>query len=318
MSFSFLPSEAAVDAGAPYYYRAFGITIRSAIALPFLACPSQQVGAIVNREEERNGHVPALAPSRFEGSPDCIRIYSPSMGNFEVRGGRQITVPTERPGQIGLIAAVALGSLMPHLCHQRGLLPLHACTVSLKGKAIALAGPSGIGKSTLLNAFVQSGHWFLSDDLCAVDLSEAAKGGRVIALPCGPWLKLGPDAVHFASEGTRSSPETGPKAGRKSWIDLSSQFRAEPTPLAAILLISDTAVTEPIEFQRLEGVNALRAAGAVVSRWRQALVSQKKSVLFERATALFRTVSVYRLRRPKALEYLSDVVAAVERFAEEI
>lgn len=311
-SSGFVPAEATLDAGAPYYYRACGLTIESAIALPFLPCPRQPANVIVKRGAEREGH--PRARGGFEGSPNCIRFYSSQMGRFEVCEGRQIVVPAERQGQIGLIAAIVLGSLMPHLCHQRGLLPLHACTLSFNGKAIALAGPSGMGKSTLLNAFLQSGHWFLSDDLCATDLSETAKGGYPIALPCGPWLKLGRDVPHFANE---EAPSLS-RAGRKSWIDFTSQFRAEPTPLAAVLLISDAPATEPIEFQRLKGVDALRAAGTVVSRWRQALASQKKSVLVERAAALFRAAPVYRLRRPRVLENLSDVVAAVERFAEHI
>jgi len=73
----------------------------------------------------------------------------------------------------------------------------------------------------------------------------------------------------------------------------------------------------------LTGVAALDAAPLALSAWRQAhasqaLASHNMTVLVGRAGALFSAVPLYRLRRPRALEWLDDIVAAAARFAQEL
>ena len=299
-------------------------------------------------------------PSRrgFAGTPDCATLSYPVMGRFTVHGGNELIVPSVREATAKSIAAIVIGTALAHLCHQRGLVPLHAATVLRNGRAIALAGSWGIGKSTLLDAFVRAGHRFMSDDLCAVELPSNAFPGRsaarsetqwcaadpgslqapnsksatipdqrctadalhcvrktnaVMALPCGPWIKLRDDILNerYAGAARFKAP------GNKTWVDLAAQFQAEPAPLAAIFLIADGAHDDTICVERLTGVAAIAAAPLAVSRWRQAKASQGLAVLSERLMALFSRVPFYRLHRPRTLDRLGEVVAFLQRFAEE-
>jgi hypothetical protein len=107
---------------------------------------------------------------------------------------------------------------------QRGRAPLHASVFGIEGKTVLLAGPGGVGKSTLVHAELARGAVATCDNLCVSDgrsawgLVEplrvpAARGGR--RAPHGrrevPWAaradRLAPDQLVVLVRG-----ETGPPA----------------------------------------------------------------------------------------------------------
>lgn len=75
----------------------------------------------------------------------------------------------------------------------RGLVPMHVSAARVAGQGIVLAGPGGVGKSTLLSTLDGTGDLPVSDNLCAVDdgvvhgLLEPARGasGRGRRMPHG-------------------------------------------------------------------------------------------------------------------------------------
>ncbi|MEV9042980.1 hypothetical protein AB0072_26060, partial [Klebsiella pneumoniae] len=78
-----------------------------------------------------------------------VRLAIRGLVHILVQGGRHITVDIidsrdERGWRLFL-----LGAALGYLCHQRGVFPLHAASLTVGGRTIALAGESGAGKSTL-------------------------------------------------------------------------------------------------------------------------------------------------------------------------
>lgn len=314
-------------------YRACGLRLRSPLALPLVPAEAGTDDVVI----EQRMTMDRAAPSGCEGTPDRVTLIYPNIGRFVVQSGKEVIVPPVRDERLArTIAAITLGTALPHLCHQRGLVALHAATVLLNGQAVALAGPVTIGKSTLLDAFIRAGHRFMADDLCAVELPPASlrgnpagiasspgslppgsvrgrDDGAAIAYPCGPWVKLRDDAGNNRHVGAARFKAPG----SKTWVDLTGQFHAEPAPLAAILLITDGGRDDAIHIERLTGIEALTATPLVVSRWRQAKASQGLAVLADRLIALFNLAPLYRLRRPRTLDRLDEVVVSVERFAEQ-
>jgi hypothetical protein len=51
----------------------------------------------------------------------------------------------------------------------RGMAPLHVSAARVEGMALVLAGPGGVGKSTLINGALPSGGLPVSDNLCVTD-----------------------------------------------------------------------------------------------------------------------------------------------------
>ena len=79
-----------------------------------------------------------------------------------------------------------LGSVFGALCHQNGMLPLHASAVEVGGEVTAFLGDSGSGKSSLVALLGGRGYRIFADDIC---LLEPVEGG-LAAGPLAGWLKL--------------------------------------------------------------------------------------------------------------------------------
>lgn len=289
-------------------YRACGFVIRSPVPLPLIATDSNAPSDVVVRCEPADHITACQAVARrftVDHGEGSIAFTVAGLGRFGVKGGCEMTVPPVVPDTSARVGAMVLSSLMPHLCHQLGLVPLHAGAALLGGRVVAIAGPSGAGKSTLVAGLARRGRPILSDDLCAVDLS---RGGAVVR-PCAPWLKLCP-----AEAGTHPH---APVIEGKSWIDLGDCFQNEPAHLSAVLMISDGSPVGPVRIEPLAGADALRWASQAVSRWRQAQRNMGIEVLFPRLAALVKAVRLYRLIRPRTRERLDEVLDTIERFARE-
>ena len=121
-------------------------------------------------------------------------------------GARGPVIVAEPLPTILAIFVLSFGSGFRRICIQQGLVLLHASAVAIGGGAVVFAGPSGIGKSTLLGAFVATGHTAIADDLSLIE-SGAAGPAHVRAAPgylrlwrirFGRWvLLIGPQARSF-------------------------------------------------------------------------------------------------------------------------
>ena len=86
-----------------------------------------------------------------------------------------------------------MGYVQAVLWHQRGLLPLHASVDRVNGRDLAIAGPSGVGISTIAATLALRGHDVTAEDICIID---AANGIQV--LQSTSRLRLWRDALeHF-------------------------------------------------------------------------------------------------------------------------
>jgi len=86
----------------------------------------------------------------------------------------------------------ALASLNRWICYAPGpLLVLHAAAAARSGRAVALVGDSGAGKSSLVAALVRAGWTYLSDEAIGVDAdANFHPYPRPITLRRGSWSAL--------------------------------------------------------------------------------------------------------------------------------
>lgn len=147
----------------------------------------------------RLGKVPATLPNLVQKRPlvqvneeGCLRYTIRNVADYLVRDGREVTIDTPLPIDAPDVALFVLGSVLGFLCHQRGLLPLHASCVAFKGRVLAFAGHSGAGKSTMATLLLAQGAQLLSDDITVIDVH--AEGGPIV-LPSFPRQKLWRDTL---------------------------------------------------------------------------------------------------------------------------
>jgi hypothetical protein len=145
---------------------------------------------------------------------------------------------------MALLRLYFFGSVLGLVCHQRGLLPLHASAVTFGGPAIAFCGPPGMGKSTLAAFCVEAGGRLVADDVLVV-ANEA--GSHAVVNPGMPKVKLWRDALEALGRNTDGlSPD---------WA------RAEKFHVPAGPLI----VTEHVQLARIFVLEADEHAGAGVT-----------------------------------------------------
>jgi hypothetical protein len=84
------------------------------------------------------------------------------------RRRRTITVRQARDGDPGLIPIFLEGNILAHALAADGFLALHASAVEVDGRALAIIGPSGMGKSTLAALLCAAGAALVADDVLRV------------------------------------------------------------------------------------------------------------------------------------------------------
>ncbi len=169
-----------------------------------------------------------------------------------VEDGRTVTIELAPGADAAEASSTLMSPVQAVLWHQRGLLPLHASVIGVNGVAVALAGPSGVGKSTLAAALAAGGHEVLADDICIVD---AANGADV--LPGAARLRLWRDAVdhlNIAAQGM---------ARDKYLVEGGTSIRPDRRKLAAIVLLSRQG-GDAVEIEQLRGARCIMELREVV------------------------------------------------------
>jgi hypothetical protein len=292
------------------YYSCFDVRLRSQIALGELSAADDPADTrpIV---DIRLSALPATLP----GAPDPIYglqvagedalLSVDGIARFLVRGGREILVDPFEGAAERMVRLFLLGSALGILCHQRGLLPLHANAIAVNGGACAFAGPSGAGKSTLATYFARAGFEVLSDDVCVVGFGN---DGSPITWPGLPRVKLWGDAAtafHIDVGGLDRAIE----GMDKFHVPLAAPRRIGPMPFRRLYLLDRSEAGAPGEIVRLRGSNVLQALMAQTYRGIYLEPMNLTAQRFRQAAALASRIEVYSAKRAWGYEMYDQEAA---------
>lgn len=206
---------------------------------------------------------------------------------FEPEGGDPISAEKLRRGAAQLL-----------LSHLSGGVPLHGSAVALGGRAVALVGGTGHGKSTLAATLCESfGAALLADDAVAIEERQGAH--VVLPLEDQHWLDRG--AAHLLGREVVSTLDKEPIAARL--------VGGAAVPLVLIAHLAFTDVPRP----RLVAVEGLEAVSGLLAQLTRFVVDEPE-VARRDLTALADLVArvrVVRLERPRALTLLRESAEAV-------
>jgi len=287
---------------------AFGLVIESEIDLPEL--PLAAVGEAADVEIRLVRLPPADRPSlHLRDGEVFLRIRD--VAHFRFRAGREIAVDVAPGASPREVRAFLLGSAIGVLCHQRGLLPLHASAIVAAGRAIAFAGPSGAGKSTLAAHFQSRGQQSLCDDVCVVSFGA---DGRPLAWSAASHAKLWGDSLRQLGREAATLERARPDENKYLLPALAQHAGA--APLDRVYLLG-AAATPGLEVRRLAGLAAARAVLANVYRAEFAQVMGLSTQVFALATALARQTGVFTATRARRFgAFTADAAALEAHFAE--
>jgi len=149
-----------------------------------------------------------------------------------------------------------IGPVLGFALRLRGTVCLHASSISIGGRAVALLGMAGAGKSTTAACFAGLGYPVVSDDV--VVLTE--EGSRFLVQPGYPRINLWPDSVRALFGSEDFLPKITP-TWEKRYLALDQngrRFRSQPLPLGAVYVLGERepGLTMPI-IEELSGIVAL-------------------------------------------------------------
>jgi hypothetical protein len=159
------------------------------------------------------------------------------------RGGTRLWVSGPEAANTEYLATYLLGPVLGRLLRLRGTPCLHGSAVAVGGRALALLGPQGAGKSTTAAAFARLGLPVLTDDVTAL----REQGDTFWVLPGDPNLCLWPQSVAYLYGSPTALPlvvshNVLDPYWDKRCLDLTGpeyHFQSQPLPLGAIYFLGD-------------------------------------------------------------------------------
>jgi hypothetical protein len=317
------------DDAAPARHRIYGLAIETDRSLPGLPridatddgatdvrvwmgrVPADVFPAVA---EEPWYHAPRLA-----GDEDpTVRVWRRGDGGFRLRyadgceyhvdaAGRAVACTWPQPFTVEDAATYLLGPVFGVVLRLRGLPALHASAVAIGGRALALCGPAGAGKSTTAAALAGRGHRLVADDVLAL----REEGGRIAAQPAYPHLRLWPDVVAPLFGTGAELPPLTPNWDKRL-LRLDAAFHPDPLPVGAVYLLD--AREGDVRAPRLEPMRGAEAVLALVANayagWFPARTAQAREL--ETLGRLARTVPVVRVTPAADPARLGELCARLE------
>jgi hypothetical protein len=290
--------------GARFYYRAFGLTITSALEIP------QLPGIDPLADEEIDVR---LVLGNVDGTP----VTRPGLRSGTLRSlfryrsvnGRHVTLDCLAGADPRDIADMIVSRVMAIVIYQRGNLPLHASAVIVGGGIVAFAGASGSGKSTLAAALAVRGYTVASDDML---IARAVSGLPPRAWPGATRLKLSRQTLDHLGQ----CPRDLPLANTQEEKFLVGSTRADDAawqdglPLRALFRVGQGA----------PAISPLRAIEATAN-WPTFVrhpdlfpVTERREAIWQHWLDIVGAVPVLTLGRPADLAQLPQMAALVDDF----
>ena len=298
-----------------HHYRISGWTLATEVPLPHLfPCSAPSGGAGVDITLRLGSVPPPQAPLRLDRDgiqvgpdgrtvidvPDCVRIG--------LTDGRDIIVDPAPGAPWPEIQTWLLGPGLGVICHQRRVLPLHACAIRVGNGALGIVGNSGAGKSTTATAMVQRGHRLLGDDVLVADPETG------VAQPCFPMVKLWDSSRNALEIGREGQQAVGRKVGK--WhMPMLAAFDSESRPLSAIVhLRADPSAQRPV-LTRWPRAHAAAVLDAMIYRAYLAEALHGRRHVLSAAVQLAARVPVWELARTTDFADLPEMLDMLEGLA---
>jgi hypothetical protein len=215
---------------------AFGLDWRADIALEAFdtddatGCDDPLKTISVRRVPIFAERTPLRRVNRGHVYSDGFRLPWQDEVGFDMFEGNRIDY-APGPGWRGVLPTAFYSSVAALTLAWRGATPIHACAVEIEGKAIAIVGPSGVGKSSLAAGLIALGARLVADDLTILQV----EGGAVVALRGRPAMRQHPDLA-AAMDADPPVPCDGDPRGK--WL-VRPHARATETalPLGGMLML---------------------------------------------------------------------------------
>ena len=233
--------------------------------------------------------------------PQDYLLNIPEVGRFHASGGSTVRVHLAPGAARPDVSAFLLGSVFGALCHQNGLLPLHASSIVAAGGVVAFLGDSGAGKSTLAACLQARGYPVFSDDICL--LEDIA--GEMRAVPLAGWLKLWRQSLeHLALDSEQGARVFAKEDKFRMSVDSAAMH---PLPLRTLVFLARAEQGEPRLTPTAAAETLARIMELTYLAYIPALNGEQRR-LFAQCGQALRQARAYRLEIPWDLGRMDEVL----------
>ncbi len=206
------------------------------------------------------------------------------------------------------VSTFLLGSVFGALCHQNGLLPLHASSVRSGGGVTAFLGDSGAGKSTMAACLQERGYGIVSDDICVLEDRTA----EMKVIPLAGWLKLWRASLNHLGE---TPDEKNRVYSEDDKYRLYLETHAGDRPALRNLVFLTRAVEAGTEGLRLEALTTAETSAGMMQLTYLGYVTEltgSHARVFRQCARVLAGAKGYRLVVPWGFEGMDRVLDLLE------
>lgn len=296
-----------------FTYRMLGVLVHSELELPELCAAPEADGApdiVIQRGEVRRcPEVPAVDADvePYVVGAHGFLLEREGIGRFRVTNGSTVTVDASREAADVDVRVYLLGSVFGALCHQRGLLPLHASAVAHEGQGYAFSGPSGTGKSTISASLCERGLGFVAEDICPLALRAEAQP-RI--LDSVRKFKLSSDALRALGYASKEHVRDHQDAPRYH-VPIAETVSSLPVPLKSIYIFRHVDGADDIRIEEIAPAYAVPCLEQLTYMPRYPLAAGRADEHFRRCAALATRVALFEVYHRRGLDRLSDLIDAL-------
>jgi hypothetical protein len=281
---------------ATYLYTLCGWQTRSEIALTGVPTSSGDGSTVDILIQIAPGNSPITTKQEglvLEHSVECSRIKIEAVADFEVYRGQQISVWPAVGATQKDIEIFLLGPVWATLCHQRGLLPLHASAILSDGHITAFAGSSGVGKSTAAAMMSLLDYELFADDILTIDFDQNFIPG---AWPYLRRLKLRDDSITQLAL-TSAAPVSERLDKEKYFVQPKCMADDKWYRLERLYLLEIDPTSTRNSIDRIVGAEAVRALIGQTYHFNFVVGTRRFNNHLTFCTQLASKIAIYRLRR---------------------
>jgi hypothetical protein len=259
-------------------FRAYGLNIASEFEIPGgipLERPMAEADIVICADDTSIGEVEAVN-GPYSRSGNALLFDAAGVARYYAPTSRQLFIEPYRGADSSDIGALLIATALPMLLWMRGGIVLHAAGIvpERMDRAIAIAGPSGIGKSTLAAGLVQTGACLVGDDSLWLTLRDDEP------------VVSGLSAMLF-----RSADSGCPRAE----MIIPPESQVEQAQLSAIITLSITDSETQAAPRRLLGADAIQALLRSRHRPKIPAILGQEAALFPQCILHCRTLPIYEL-----------------------
>lgn len=285
--------------GSAHHYRAYGLAIGSALALPELASSPTLNCDVTIDYGEIEGPLPENGLPRLIRFDEAGLYFAwPFIGRFHVATtGRIIVDPLTDNSQHVRLAL--LGPVLAGYLHLRGTPLLHGSAVRIGDRALLFVGRKGAGKSTAAAAFAAAGCEVLSDDVIALEQDREP----ITIVPGFAGLKLAEAARDELLPRATVIGMDEPGAAKRMVRQEASS--ATPVPIGAVFFLNGRG--RALGKRRMTPAETMRhllSHSYALKFGDKALTGSSGARHFQTCAALARHIPAWDLSLPDALERL--------------